>query len=241
METKTSQLENLKNLFASPNKLFESIKESPTILLPIIAATILSLISSALSTQTIAASPEFLSQQLSEALNPVAGQILLEQLLSQNSNANNIIGNFLSVLIYIIITCISVGFNLLLVKLFSGDATFKQLLSLSLYVGIVTQIFFILSSIIMILLNTPKDVFALSTVLMPNSNIYDPLHAFLGTISIPIIYNYILFTLGITKLSGFETHTKSIIITVINYILTAAFVVGGIILTLQTYSTMSGI
>lgn len=237
---KTNGLNNIKNLIIAPKRLYKDLKESPSILFPIMILFVLTIINGFLTQKAIISSPEFIGQQLAEATgNSSLIDIYVQGASMVSTNTITIIIGLVVASITIIFTLIlRTVFILLMSKLFGGEANFKQVLSVSSYNSIITYFFAILSTLIMVLLNTYINVFSLSAVLMPNGNSFDTTYILISMISIPSIYYFILNVIGLKEINNFEKNFKSIIISVILFIIPVIISVGSSIFTLKIYSMM---
>lgn len=239
-ENQVSGIGNIKNLIVAPGKLYEGIKEKPTFLLPILIVFVLLILNLFLSQNVVVVSSEEIAKQLVEITgNAKAADIYMQGMaMASGATGVNIIIIVTTIVSFVFMTLGGTLWTLILSKLFGGDATFKQMLSVNCYNKIILYIFSVVSVICMILLKTSTDIFSLSSVFMPNGNTFDITYILMSTITIPAVYIFVLNVIGIKVVSNFETYTKSIIICLINYGITVLVSIASIVYTIYIYSNL---
>lgn len=208
-------LSKLIKIFISPSQVMENILYYPKILMPLIYASIIMI------------TTYFLKLPLLDITQKKVSDIYFEKYgidISQNMQSSNsmyYINGFLTPLTIILVWIIGGLFLWLLVKIFGGKSSVKQILSLYAHIMIISITGTLIAAPIGLLLNTDIVIFS-PAVFMPNGDITTFLYNFLMLTEVFTIWSMIVAGLGISIINEFSK-MKGMIIAILHLLLGNAF------------------
>ncbi|KAE9637144.1 YIP1 family protein [Defluviitalea raffinosedens] len=204
-------LSKLVKIFTSPTEVLENISHYPKILMPLIYSSVIMIIT------------YFIRMPLLEITQKKVSDLYLQKYgidMSQNLQASdsiNYISAFLAPISIIVMWAIGGLFLWLLVKIFGGKSSVKQILSLYAHVMMISVTGSLIAAPIGLLLNTDIIIFS-PVVFMPNGDISSFLYNFLMLAEVFSIWSMIIAGLGISILNEFSK-VKGIVISMIYLII----------------------
>jgi len=237
------------SVFASPVKLMENLNKYPKMLAPIVVYIIIGIGSAIISPQVSIISLE--EQSLWSVERYGTDMLNTDAILSASSggdgtgdviNAITGISMFMGTITSPYINAFFLTVLLLILSaIFRLKPKFSQYYSMYLHTMIITSVFGLISSCLMVATNSVIDVLSVGGILFPRGNIFDPVFVALSAISVGSVWQTILVCVGLKTFTGCST-TKASVISVISLMFIVAsgavFAIGSVAFYDWMYNTL---
>ncbi len=221
--------DRLISVFIAPGKLMENLRYHQPIWTMIIVAIVLALFMLPITPRLVQITTAEMSAISIERYGmDMFNPVLPEDVKDQVENAKNIgsmVGSVIGTLAAPLMMLVSALLLFIVTKIAKGTATIKQYFSMYLHIRVVSGIGSLITTSLMIMMNTSLDMTSLAAVLMPGGNITNLLYCILLSINIFGIWANILVFFGVKKLNDF-TNTRAAVVTLVLFLLTLAFTAG---------------
>ncbi len=223
--------DRLISIFIAPGKLMENLHYhqpiwSIIIVVIVFALFLLPLTPRLVQITTAEMSAISIERYGMDMFNPV----LPDDVKDQVENVKNIgatVGSVIGTLSIPLFVLVSALILFIVSKIAKGTATIKQYFSMYLHIRVISAIGSLITTSLMIMMNTSLDMTSLAAVLMPNGNMTNLLYCILISINVFGIWSNILVFIGVKKLNDF-TNTRAAVVTIVMFLLTLAFTVGSL-------------